>query len=200
MSTWAIQRSTGPTIRPGADDTGRRSAASECLTHALATGARRAKPARPASRSIRLRAQSTMVSSIGRADQPSLAFAFSAEKVRRRPRSPTTERKPGSNLDIARTTKFGTWRVGTFSAAGPSRSRRISATSTSQRNGPGGHEPLAGRLGRRHRPDLQIGHVADVDEAEAEPGRPGIPFSILSITCSEYDDRRRRPDQGSRWG
>src|SRR5207245_238138 len=44
----------------------------------------------------RLRAQSTIVSSIGRGDQPTRRLAFSSEKVVFCPRSPTTERSSGS--------------------------------------------------------------------------------------------------------
>ena len=109
----------------------------------------------------------------GGAPSRGMLLAFSDDSSVRLPSPPTTERMPGSNSAMPRTSRFGTVRVGTFEAASPRRSRRIAPISAIQRNCGGRDEALAAGFGRRHRPDLEVGDVSDVDQAEAQPRHPG---------------------------
>ena len=76
-------------------------------------------------------------------------------------------------MPMIRTIGLGTVRVGAFFAMSGTLSRRISETSSSQRNRPGGDEALTAGFGLLHRGDVGGGDVPDVDPAESDPGNPG---------------------------
>jgi hypothetical protein len=127
---------------------------------------------------MRLRAQSSTVWLVGRGSQPSIVAALAMLCRLRRPSDGVIPRSDGSTNRAA---KSGSWRVETF------RSGKVLAQDAGHLHHPDelarAEKALARRLRRGHRPDVQIGEVADIDDLQ----RPGThPYEL-----SEGED----PDQ-----